>query len=87
MVRENFFEPLSYCVRRILVAMERSRSVLPTRVRRTKWRGRYPWDWYTNVGFSTGYTPGERERRVDVYMGDFRKILQPKDPPANCLCR
>ena len=22
-----------------------------------KWRGRYPWDWHANVGFSVGYTP------------------------------
>lgn len=23
-----------------------------------KWRGRYAWDWRANIGFSTGYTPG-----------------------------
>lgn len=39
-----------------------------------KWRGRYPWDWHANVGFSTGYTPAEREKLVDVYMTDFKKI-------------
>ena len=39
------------------------------------WRGRYPWDWRANVGFSTGYTPGEREKLVDVYMADFKKIF------------
>ncbi len=39
-----------------------------------KWRGRYPWDWYANVGFSVGYTPEEREKLVDVYMKDFRRI-------------
>jgi hypothetical protein len=39
------------------------------------WRGRYPWDWHANVGFSTGYTPDEREKLIDVYMGDFRKIF------------
>ncbi len=39
-----------------------------------KWRGRYPWDWHANVGFSTGYTPGEREKLVDVYMDDFKAI-------------
>ncbi len=38
-----------------------------------KWRGRYPWDWHADVGFSTGYTPEERERLVDVYMEDFKK--------------
>ena len=38
------------------------------------WRGRYPWDWDANVDFSTGYTPAEREKLVDVYMEDFKKI-------------
>jgi len=40
-----------------------------------KWRGRYPWDWHADVGFSTGYSPGEREKLVDVYMSDFKKIF------------
>ena len=39
------------------------------------WRGRYPWDWRANIGFSTGYTPEERERLVDVYMSDFKAIF------------
>ena len=26
-----------------------------------QWRGRYPWDWHSHVGFSVGYTPAERE--------------------------
>lgn len=39
------------------------------------WRGRYPWDWYANVGFSTGYTPAEREKLVDVYMAKFKEIF------------
>ncbi|MDP4185264.1 MAG: hypothetical protein Q8862_08905 [Bacteroidota bacterium] len=39
-----------------------------------KWRGRYPWDWAANVGFSIGYTPQEREKIVDTYMADFKKI-------------
>ena len=39
-----------------------------------KWRGRYPWDWHANVGFSVGYTPEEREKLVDVYMRDFKRI-------------
>lgn len=39
-----------------------------------KWRGRYPWDWHANVGFSVGYTPEEREKLVDVYMKDFKRI-------------
>lgn len=40
-----------------------------------KWRGRYPWDWHADVGFSTGYTPAERKLLIDVYMNDFRKIF------------
>ena len=40
-----------------------------------KWRGRFPWDWHANVGFSTGYTPEERKRLIDVYMADFRSIF------------
>jgi hypothetical protein len=40
-----------------------------------KWRGRYPWDWHADVGFSTGYIPKERERLVDVYMADFKDIF------------
>ncbi|MBC6110334.1 hypothetical protein ACFOG5_05855 [Pedobacter fastidiosus] len=40
-----------------------------------KWRGRYPWDWHADVGFATGYTPKEREKIIDVYMADFKKIF------------
>ena len=40
-----------------------------------KWRGKYPWDWRANIGFSTGYTPKEREQIIDVYMADFKKIF------------
>jgi hypothetical protein len=40
-----------------------------------KWRGRYPWDWHADVGFSTGYSPKERERLADVYMKDFKNIF------------
>ena len=40
-----------------------------------KWRGRFPWDWHPDVGFSTGYTPKEREQLVDVYMEDFKKVF------------
>lgn len=28
-----------------------------------------------NIGFSTGYTPGERIKLVDVYMRDFKRIF------------
>jgi hypothetical protein len=40
-----------------------------------KWRGKYAWDWHSNVGFSVGYTPAERERIIDVYFADFRKVF------------
>ncbi len=40
-----------------------------------KWRGRYPWDWRANIGFSTGYTPEEREKLADVYMKEFKNIF------------
>ncbi|TCO28853.1 hypothetical protein EV200_102270 [Pedobacter psychrotolerans] len=40
-----------------------------------KWRGRYPWDWHADVGFATGYTPVEREKIIDVYMADFKKVF------------
>ncbi|MFI5136504.1 MAG: hypothetical protein ACHQIM_01670 [Sphingobacteriales bacterium] len=40
-----------------------------------KWRGRYPWDWRANIGFSTGYSPKEREKLADVYMHDFKRIF------------
>ncbi|MEP7229857.1 MAG: hypothetical protein ABI691_06365 [Ginsengibacter sp.] len=40
-----------------------------------KWRGRYPWDWHADVGFSTGYSPAEREKLVDVYMAGFKTIF------------
>lgn len=40
-----------------------------------EWRGRYPWDWHAHVGFSTGYTPKERELLVDVFMEKFKEIF------------
>jgi hypothetical protein len=40
-----------------------------------KWRGRYPWDWAANVGFSIGYSLAEREKLVDVYMKEFKQVF------------
>jgi hypothetical protein len=40
-----------------------------------RWRGKYAWDWHSDVGFSVGYTPAERERIIDVYFSDFKKIF------------
>jgi hypothetical protein len=36
------------------------------------WRGRFPWDWHSHVGFSVGYTPEERERLIDRLMEKFK---------------
>jgi len=35
------------------------------------WRGRFPWDWHSHVGFTVGYTPAERELLIDKYMEMF----------------
>lgn len=40
-----------------------------------EWRGRFPWDWHANVGFSIGYSPNEREKLVDIYMKDFNRVF------------
>ena len=37
-----------------------------------KWRGRYPWDWHVNVGFSVGYSVEERLRMIDIFLEDFQ---------------
>ncbi len=39
------------------------------------WRGRFPWDWHTDVGFTVGYTPVQREKLIDVYMSKFRETF------------
>lgn len=39
------------------------------------WRGRYPWDWHSNVGFLIGYTPKEREKLIDEAFNRFREIF------------
>ena len=40
-----------------------------------QWRGRYPWDWRANIGFSTGYTPEERKKLIDTYMHRFKAVF------------
>jgi hypothetical protein len=40
-----------------------------------KWRGKYAWDWHSDIGFSVGYTPAEREKIIDVYFNDFKQIF------------
>ncbi len=39
------------------------------------WRGRWAWDWHTDVGFSVGYSPEERERIADVFVERFRETF------------
>ncbi|WP_285057550.1 hypothetical protein [Pedobacter ginsengisoli] len=40
-----------------------------------RWRGKYSWDWHSDVGFSVGYTPQEREKIIDTYFADFKKVF------------
>ncbi len=39
------------------------------------WRGRFPWDWHANVGFSVGYTLDERERLIDCLFEKFKELF------------
>ncbi|MBK7405995.1 MAG: hypothetical protein IPJ41_15600 [Phycisphaerales bacterium] len=39
------------------------------------WRGRFPWDWHTDVGFTIGYPPEERRKLMDVYMERFEQVF------------
>lgn len=40
-----------------------------------EWRGNHSWVSTANIAFSTGYTPEQRERLVDVYMSKFREVF------------
>lgn len=37
------------------------------------WHGRYPWDWYSDVGLSVDYTPEERCQLIDTFMAGFKE--------------
>lgn len=39
------------------------------------WRGRYPWDWYNDVGFLIGYEPAVREKLIDEAMKKFCEVF------------
>ncbi|MEH6305642.1 hypothetical protein RYH73_08305 [Olivibacter sp. CPCC 100613] len=39
-----------------------------------KWRGEHSWVSHANIAFTTGYSPEEREKLVDVYMEKFKEI-------------
>jgi alpha-L-fucosidase len=49
-----------------------------------KWRGRFPWDWHADVGFTIGYTPTERQRLIDVYMREFEKAFGRRPRSVGC---
>ncbi len=40
-----------------------------------QWRGRWAWDWHSDVGFAEGYTPHEREKLIDLYMELFQSVF------------
>lgn len=40
-----------------------------------KWRGEHSWVSHANIAFTTGYSPEEREKLVDVYMAKFKEIF------------
>jgi hypothetical protein len=48
------------------------------------WRGRYPWDWHVNVGFTHGYPVEERKKLVDVYMAKFKEVFGKYPKSAGC---
>lgn len=39
------------------------------------WRGRFPWDWHSDVGFLVGYTPKEREILIDEAFRKFKEVF------------
>ncbi|HOW72070.1 MAG TPA: hypothetical protein PKY77_15830 [Phycisphaerae bacterium] len=49
-----------------------------------KWRGRFPWDWHTDVGFTIGYTPAEREKLIDEYMRAFEHAFGRRPRSVGC---
>ncbi len=40
-----------------------------------EWRGRFPWDWYANVGFSMGYNNDQKKAMVDELFEKFKEIF------------
>lgn len=40
-----------------------------------EWKGRFPWDWHNDVGFTVGYTPEDREKLIDEAFGKFKEIF------------
>ncbi|GAA5484677.1 hypothetical protein [Haloferula sargassicola] len=48
------------------------------------WRGRYPWDWHVNVGFTQGYEVAERKKLMDVYMAKFAEVFGRTPKSVGC---
>jgi len=48
------------------------------------WRGRYPWDWHVNVGFTHGYPVEERKKLMDVYMAKFKEVFGQYPKSTGC---
>ncbi len=40
-----------------------------------KWRGRFPWDWHSDVGFTVGYPVEERKALADEAMRKFKEVF------------
>ena len=40
-----------------------------------QWRGRWSWDWHSNVGLLIGYEPAERRKIIDVIMENFQAVF------------
>ena len=49
-----------------------------------QWRGRFPWDWHVNVGFTHGYQVEERKKLMDVYMAKFKEVFGKYPKSAGC---
>ena len=39
------------------------------------WRGRFPWDWHANVGFSVGYSNDQKKAMVDELFEKFNETF------------
>ena len=48
------------------------------------WKGRFPWDWHTNVGFTIGYTPEQRRLLMDELMRKFKEVFGKLPTSAGC---
>lgn len=40
-----------------------------------EWKGRFPWDWHNDVGFTVGYSLQDREKLIDEAFNKFKEIF------------